>query len=299
MTIPNILIVDDNPFNVRLLTDIFQDEGFSTDSVSNGSVVMEAVRKSKPDIILLDIMMPGLDGFQVCTLLKGDSEACDIPIIMVTAKTDSSDVKKALETGAFDYIKKPIDEVEAIARVKSALRYKQQQDKLREMATRDSLTGLFNHALLIELFEKEMAKHQRTDKGISFVMIDIDYFKRVNDTYGHQTGDDVLRELGKLLTSSLRKGDIIGRYGGEEFGIVLPETSEENALILCERLRKYVETQPIFTDNGPVSITVSIGLAAKEPGRQITSTEMIKWADDALYQAKQNGRNKVQLIKAM
>lgn len=232
-----ILIVDDNQKNIRLLKDILEDENFIVFTADNGLPVLEMTQSIKPDAVLLDIMMPNMDGFEVCKLLKNNYEVKDIPVIMVTAKTEANDLKKALELGAFDYIKKPIDEIEVIARVQSALRFKQQQDKLRELASIDGLTGIFNHALLIELFEKELKKQERNSSNISFVMLDIDYFKKVNDTYGHTTGDFILKELSNILSSSTRSGDIVGRYGGEEFSIVLPETNKENAYQLCEKIR--------------------------------------------------------------
>lgn len=217
-----VLVVDDHKLNVKLLTDILEDEDFIVYSTDNGLSVLEMTLKFLPDVILLDIMMPGLDGFEVCKLLKENDEVNDIPIIMVTAKAEGIDVKKALEYGAFDYIKKPIDEIEVIARIQSALRFKQSQDLLKELAMKDRLTGLYNHALLVELFEKELAKQQRNDGDIAFVMIDVDHFKRINDTYGHTSGNIVLKELASILKNSVRKGDIVSRYGGEEFGLVLP-----------------------------------------------------------------------------
>lgn len=289
-----ILVVDDNNLNVRLLTDILEDEGYDVYSCSNGSEVLDMAHRILPEAILLDIMMPGLDGFEVCKLLKRDFEIKDIPVIMVTAKTDSMDVKKALELGAFDYIKKPIDEVEVIARLQSALRFKQHQDKLKQMAMKDGLTNLYNHALLIELFEKELTKQERNGNSISFVMIDIDYFKKVNDTYGHITGDQILRKLSDLLINSIRSCDIVGRYGGEEFGIVLPEANFDAALHICQRIRKNVEDYEFNVDGKSIKITVSLGMYFKSPEDTISSSEMIRKSDEALYRAKANGRNRVE-----
>jgi two-component system, cell cycle response regulator len=290
-----ILVVDDNNLNVRLLTDILEDEGYEIYSCGNGSDVLYLAHKVRPEAILLDIMMPGLDGFEVCKLLKRDFEIKDIPVIMVTAKTDSVDVRRALELGAFDYIRKPIDEIEVVARVQSALRFKHHQDKLKEMAMKDGLTGLYNHALLIELFEKELKKQERSGNNISFVMLDIDYFKRVNDTYGHMSGDTVLMELSQILTSSIRSCDIVGRYGGEEFGIILPEVNLEGALNICERIRKNIESYKFDIGSESISITVSQGLYFKFPENSITSSEIIKRSDEALYRAKENGRNRVEI----
>jgi len=292
--ITKILVVDDNLNNIRLLTDILEDENFTVYTADNGAAVLAMVHKLKPDVILLDIMMPGLDGFEVCKLLKNDFDIKDIPVIMVTAKTEGIDIKKSLEMGAFDYIKKPIDEIEVIARVQSAIRFKQTQDKLKEMAMKDGLTGLYNHALLIELFEKEIDKQQRNNGSISFAMIDIDNFKKINDTYGHISGDTVLKELSNILMSSVRGGDIVGRYGGEEFSIVFPGIDEQNAFQLCERIRKEVEDFNFEIGIETVKITISIGINFNELKGIINKREIIQKADEALYRAKHNGRNRVE-----
>jgi len=292
--ITKILVVDDNLNNVRLLTDILEDENFTVYTADNGAAVLAMVHKLKPDVILLDIMMPGLDGFEVCKLLKNDFDSKDIPVIMVTAKTEGIDIKKSLEMGAFDYIKKPIDEIEVIARVRSAIWFKQTQDKLKEMAMKDGLTGLYNHALLIELFEKEIDKQQRNNGSISFAMIDIDDFKKINDTYGHISGDTVLKELSNILMSSVRGGDIVGRYGGEEFSIVFPGIDEQNAFQLCERIRKEVEDFDFEIGIETVKITISIGINFNELKGIINKREIIQKADEALYRAKHNGRNRVE-----
>lgn len=290
-----ILVVDDNAKNIRLLTDILEGEGYTVYVVDNGLTVLETVHGTTPDIILLDIRIPGLDGFEVCRLLKKDIDTRDIPVIMITAGTDSADIRKALEFGAFDYIKKPVDEGEVIARVQSALRLRQHMDKLKDIAMKDGLTGLYNHALLIELFGKEFIKHQRAGNRISFVMLDIDFFKKINDTYGHTAGDLVLKELSAILSGSVRKSDIIGRYGGEEFGLVLTETGSVEARRLCERIRRNVEGYDFHIENDIIHITISMGICIKEAGEGIDFNEMIKRADMALYKAKRNGRNRVEM----
>lgn len=291
-----VLVVDDHKLNVKLLTDILEDENFIVYSTDNGLSVLEMTLKVLPDVILLDIMMPGLDGFEVCKLLKENDEVNDIPIIMVTAKAEGIDVKKALEYGAFDYIKKPIDEIEVIARIQSALRFKQSQDLLKELAMKDRLTDLYNHALLIELFEKELAKQQRSDGDIAFVMIDVDHFKKINDTYGHTSGNIVLKELANILKNSVRRGDIVGRYGGEEFGLVLPEIDKQGTWQMCERIRKKIEGISFNTDGKEsIHITVSMGIYHKSSKDYMTGSEIIQKSDEKLYQAKANGRNRVEM----
>lgn len=291
-----VLVVDDSKINIATLKSTLEVEGYTVYGIDNGREVLGKARKIKPDIILLDILMPDMDGFQVCELLKQDSELKDIPVIMLTAKVDGKDVKHGLELGAFDYIKRPADEVEVIARVNSALRYKERQDQLIEMSMKDGLTGVYNHALLLELFEKEYFKCERTGQGISFVMLDIDYFKSINDTYGHVAGDIILKELAKALTKSIRVSDIVGRYGGEEFGLVFPGVDQYAVVQICERIRMTIENHKFVADGNEIHATVSIGICYK-PGKQLIGcSQMIKMADDALYKAKRNGRNRVEMI---
>lgn len=290
-----VLIVDDNDRNTKLLTDILEDEGYIVHSISDALATMQVAREVKPDIILLDIMMPNLDGFQVCELLKHDFDLKDIPVIMVTAKTDVQDLKKALELGAFDYIKKPVDELEVIARLQSALRFKEQQDKLKGMAMKDGLTGLYNYALLMELLEKELTQQERLNNNLAFAMLDIDFFKKINDTYGHMVGDIVLKELAGLLNQYVRKSDIVGRYGGEEFGIVFPQISQQAAWAICERIRQKVEEFQFNAEGQVVAITISIGMCFKSSEKNLNQQEIVKRADDALYQAKRNGRNRIEV----
>lgn len=290
-----ILVVDDSKFNVKVITDILEVEGYEIHSTNNGLEVVDMAYKLSPEVILLDIVMPDIDGFEVCKLLKSQFEIKDIPIIMITSKSDSSDVKKALELGAFDYIRKPLDNIEVVARIQSALRFKHHQDKLKEMAMKDGLTGLYNHALLIDLFQKEYTKQKRSKGNISFVMMDIDHFKRVNDTYGHLSGDLVLKNISEVITKSLRSCDVAGRYGGEEFSVILTDMNREVVLQLCERVRQSIESHEFNIGRECIKITVSIGVYYKSPEDYITTSEMIKKADEALYRVKESGRNKVEL----
>jgi len=200
-----------------------------------------------------------------------------------------------LELGAFDYIKKPFDEIEVIARVQSALRLEKLQRKLKELAIKDGLTGLYNHTLLIELLEKEIEKQQRVKGNIACVMLDIDYFKNINDAYGHIAGNMLLKEFASILRDSLRKGDIIARYGGDEFCAVLPGTSLQGAAQLCKRFRDKVQNYEFKVENKTIRITVSIGVSSIDYADNIIAKEIIKEADQNLYKAKQNGRNRIEM----
>lgn len=290
-----ILIVDDTKLNLRILIDILSNEGYYVFACTNGLEALELASTINPDVILLDIVMPNLNGFEVCKLLKEKDELKDIPIIMVTSETKSQNIKKALELGAFDYIRKPIDEVEVSARVNSALRFKAHQDKLKELAMYDGLTELYNHRRLIELFEKEYNKQLEMKQGICFAMLDIDFYKRINDNFGHISGDIILKEISSIIKSSVRSCDIVGRYGGEEFGIVFPDIDLDGALRLCEQIRKNIEQHEFNIRNNSIKITISIGICFKSPKEHIKYNEMIEKADKALYKAKNNGRNKVEI----
>lgn len=289
-----ILVVEDNMLNLKTLKKILQDEKYEVFTLDDGLGVVEKARIKKVDAILLDIMIPEIDGFSVCQLLKEDPETRDIPIIMVTARTDREDLKRAFELGAFDYIKKPIDKIEVLARLSSALSYSEQQKRLKMMAMKDGLTGLYTHTLLLELLKKECSKAQRHKNSIAFLMIDIDYFKKVNDTYGHIVGDKILRLTADTLKINSRESDIIGRYGGEEYGVILQDITLDNALYVCERIRSSVEEIEYKIDDQRIKITISIGMAYKEPAANADYQKMIIEADKALYRAKKKGRNRIE-----
>lgn len=289
-----ILIVDDNKFNIKLLEQILQDENYEVHKLYSGTDVLEISKSINPDAILLDVMMPGIDGFEVCELLKEVPETKDIPVIMVTAKTDGEDLKKAFRLGAFDYIKKPLDELEVVARLSSALMYREHQKKLETLAMKDGLTGLYNHRLILELFEKEYNKAQRNNESIAFIMLDIDYFKNVNDTYGHRMGDVVIRKVADILEENTRSSDIIGRYGGEEFCIILPDIACEEVVLVCERIRKAIEKSEFKINDDTINVTISIGICFKYPTQDSSSEDMLIQADKTLYRAKNGGRNRIE-----
>lgn len=288
-----ILAIDDSVVNLKLLSVILGREGFEVVTTSDSLDALPLTLEHAPDLILLDVMMPGLSGLEILRLLKQNNLTQSVPVLMVTARTKGEDVKAALEAGAFDYVKKPLDDIEIVARVRSALRYKLHQDRLMEMAMHDSLTGLYNHRLLIELLERELATGRRKAQPVSFCMADIDHFKSLNDRFGHQAGDQVLKEISALLASGLRKSDPVGRYGGEEFGIVLGGCSPDKAQGLCERLRQSIETHTFTVMGQPVHVTVSLGLAHADPDEEISETDLIRKADEALYRAKAAGRNRL------
>lgn len=290
-----MLIADDSKLNIVIITDILKSEGYEVYSVTSGTEVIDAIKKYKPDIVLLDLVMPGKDGFTVCSEIKSDYQFKNLPVIMVTARTEAKYLKTALEIGAFDYIRKPVDSIEVIARINSALRYKEHQEKLEEMAMKDGLTGLYNHALLIELLAKEHSRQKRLNGSLAFLMIDIDYFKKVNDTYGHLKGNEVIKGVADIMRSAIREGDVAGRYGGEEFGIVLSNLPKDKVVAISERIRRRIALQSFSLEGQTVNITVSIGVCYKAPDNDISHKDMIKIADEAMYEAKRSGRNNVKV----
>ena len=301
-----ILVVDDVADNVDILDARLSSRGYEVVTATNGEEALQRVRDSLPHLILLDVMMPGMDGREVARRIKDDDGLPFIPIILVTALSEADDVVQGLESGADDYISKPYNFRELEARVRAMLRIKALQDeldqknrelelanrRLKKLSITDGLTELFNHRHVHQLLHEEFERSARTGESIAVVMMDLDRFKAVNDTYGHPTGDVILYETAQIIQDTAREIDMVGRYGGEEFIAILPETGEEQAAHFAERVRQRVEGN-VYRD-GPteVRMTVSCGVAAKR--QAIDSPEaLLKAADEALYQAKHSGRNRV------
>ena len=253
-----------------------------------------------PDLILLDLILPVVDGYEVCRQLKQNPDTADIAVIMVTSKAESADKVKGLEMGASDYVTKPFDEGELVARVNIHLRIKELCESLQEknrqlleIANRDGLTGLYNHLYFQESISNDVQRALRYNESLSLVMLDIDHFKKFNDTYGHQTGDMVLRTLGRIIQSFKRESDLASRYGGEEFAILLYHTVIADAQVVAERLRKTVEQYCFESEGIILSVTISLGVSSLPCKEIANSKTMIDLADKALYQAKSQGRNRV------
>lgn len=295
-----ILVVDDHSDNLELLRARLEAYGYGVDTASDGMAALDAVEKSPPDLILLDVMMPGIDGMEVARRIKANDRLPFIPVIMQTALDSTESMVEGLGAGADDYITKPINFRELEARVKSLLRVKALQDELADknaqllnMARTDALTGVDNRRFLEEHLHDMWSHSMRLHEPLAVVMCDIDHFKRVNDEYGHQAGDQVLREFAEVLRSEAREIDRVGRYGGEEFVLLLSGTVLGAAVTFAERVRQNVESHTFQYEGGTLSRTMSCGVAAwPHPG--ITREHaLIKAADDALYVAKEMGRNRV------
>ena len=302
-----ILVVDDNEDNVDVLRVRLDSWGYTTHAATNGAEALEYVTTSPPDLILLDVMMPDITGIEVARRIKGNRSLPFIPIIMQTA-LDSTEAKvEGLEAGADDYITKPIDFAELKARLRSMLRIKRLQEaleererellemneRLRYMSLTDGLTGLDNRRHLNERIDEMFQHAQRLNEPFSVVMCDLDKFKSVNDTYGHQAGDEVLKQLADILKEEAREIDRVGRYGGEEFMLLLPGTVLDAAVTFAERVRKHVERHTFTFAGGSTKRTASFGVAGWPHPKIDDSDTLVRMADDALYVAKETGRNRV------
>jgi len=298
----SLLIVDDSPGlrqEVRRLVDRLA--VFATcHEAENGIDGYKKVLSCLPDLILCDLVMPSVDGFKFLTLVRSRPEARDIPVILLTGQTDVETKIRGLELGASDYVTKPFDGGELLARIKVQLKIKALQDALRtsneqlqELSSIDPLTKLFNRRYFMRALEAEFDRTDRHGNPLAFVMMDIDHFKRLNDAHGHQAGDEVLRALADRIRREARTSDVPGRYGGEEFCVILPQTPLEGGAEFARRLRVAVESEPILVHGKVLRVTASLGVAACPGPRVETTDDLIRLADEALYEAKAAGRNRV------
>jgi two-component system cell cycle response regulator len=316
MTPTRILIVDDNPDNVTILRDRLQARGYETTVAHDGEQALAMIMALRPgtagaerlpDLILLDVMLPKVHGFEVARRIKSDPSLPFIPIIMQTALDTTADKVIGLDSGADDYITKPIDLAELEARIRSLLRIKSLQeqverqraelsainDQLVRIARTDALTGIDNRRCLEERLDETLEHSLRLNEPFACVMCDLDMFKSVNDTHGHQAGDEVLRQFAQILRDHAREIDWVGRYGGEEFMLILPGATQDAAVAFAERMRKAVEGRTFAFAGTAIRRTVSCGVAGwPHPGIR-DAEALVRAADHALYVAKAGGRNRV------
>ncbi len=302
-----ILIVDDHDDNVELLKARLEAWGYSTDAAHDGAEALDVIEREPPDLVLLDVMMPKVDGMEVARRVKANDSLPFIPIIMQTALDSTEDKVEGLESGADDYITKPIDFAELKARMRSMLRIKRLQEeleererqlleaneRLRHMSQTDGLTALDNRRHLEERLDEMFEHARRLSEPLSCVMCDLDRFKSVNDTFVHQAGDAVLRQFSRILKGAAREIDRVGRYGGEEFMLLLPGTVLDAAVTFAEWVRKEVEAHTFTFDEQTVCRTASFGVSGWPHPRIAGCDELVRAADDALYVAKETGRNRV------
>ena len=301
-----VLIVDDNQQNLKILGNVLKENtDYNLAFAMSGDEALAYTRKVLPDMILLDVMMPGMDGFSVCSQLSENEETADIPIIFITAKSEPEDIVKGFKAGGVDYVTKPFNEAELLMRINTHMELKKARDLLEEqnkeltlaydriehLALTDTLTGIPNRRNISNMMAKEASRCKRNGGTFTLIICDIDFFKNVNDTSKHDTGDYVLKEISTLIQRNLRQQDIVSRWGGEEFLIVLPDTGIEDGVKVSEKLREAIQERKMEFGGHSFSVTMTFGVAVYE--LDIGLEKSIKKADDALYQGKQTGRNKV------
>ena len=292
---PKLLVVDDQPINIQVMYRCFAGD-YQVFMATNGEQALSLCKSNPPDLILLDVVMPGVDGFEVCKRLKADESSRHIPVIFVTAHTDPAQETHGLSLGAVDFIAKPINPDVVRARVKTHLTLKFQSDLLRKLVFLDGLTGVFNRRYFDQQISTEWSRSARNNTPLSLVLLDVDFFKLYNDRYGHQAGDDALRLIGNALKSCLRRpADLVARYGGEEFACILPETSYEDALAISNELETKIRSLAIahLSSEAASVVTISVGLATRAGNADGDVTSLIGLADNLLYQAKHSGRARV------
>ena len=311
---PRLLIVDDDPHSLRLLNAILAGVAkiyFAT----SGEDALRQIGRHAPDLILLDVDMPGLDGYSACAALKADPNTAEVPIIFATSQSDTDSETQALALGAVDFIHKPVNPPVVLARVRTHLALKQKSDELRRLTLLDPLTGIANRRAFDDSLNRECQRAMRRSEPLSLLMLDIDYFKRYNDTYGHPAGDACLRLVARSIAdTSKRTGDVASRYGGEEFALILPFTQSADAQAIAERVCVSISTLAIPHADSPVAphVTVSVGVASlhvhcalpeaggaahqsSPPSERCHAAPaaLVALADQALYAAKRNGRARV------
>lgn len=292
-----IMVVDDDKDNVTLVSRTLQHEGFRVEAAASGEEALEKIKRASPDLVLLDINMPGIGGMETLKTLR--SHEAYIWVIFVSARNATADIIAGLDAGADDYLCKPFEPLELLARVRAQLRIKDVTDKLAAANARlqalvdiDDLTGLYNMRSIYQKLESEISRARRNKSAVAVAMMDMDCFKKVNDTHDHLFGSYVLAEVGKIIRNNIRGVDFAARYGGDEFLIALSESTVDGASLFAERLRKVIEATTFTKDASSMRLTGSIGVAVCDASTpSLTSKDLVRAADHALYEAKRAGKN--------
>jgi diguanylate cyclase (GGDEF)-like protein len=298
-----ILVADDSGVSRHVICAFLRASGHDVISAKDGTEALEALRSDTGiSLALVDWMMPGLDGIEVCRELRAIPDRAYTYMISVTSKSEKQDIVCALEAGFDDFLTKPVQSAELSARLLVGSRIINLQEKLIQTcelsqfkAAHDSLTGIWNRGAILEFLRAQLAIAARHASNLALMMVDVDHFKKINDTYGHSVGDSVLIHIARLMNSSIRASDWLGRYGGEEFLVVASESPGNDAIRVAERLRLAVANNPFISGELSISLTISIGIANSHSNMSPTPEALVRIADSALYRAKDNGRNRIEV----
>lgn len=296
-----VLIAEDEAISSRALEKSIKDWGYKTVTAKNGKKAWEVIKKDNIRLAILDWMMPGMNGVELCRKVRQEfkeKESKYIYIILLTGRDQQGDIITGLSAGADDYITKPFSFLELKVRLQNGERIIELEDNRLKLASYDSLTKLWNRSKILEFFKEELERNRRESQSTGVIMVDIDHFKRINDSYGHFVGDTVLIEVTSRLKNSIRKYDKIGRYGGDEMLIVLPDCNLTNVKKIAERLRRSVAEKKIATDKHVLEVTLSAGGTSSDISPLASRNELIKVSDKALYSAKKKGRNCVLVLES-
>jgi diguanylate cyclase (GGDEF)-like protein len=296
-----VLVAEDNPIFQSMLKSMLTKWGYAARMVPNGLEAWEAMQApDAPRLAVLDWMMPYMDGVEVCRRIRAVAREPYVYVLLLTARTESQDLVEGMEAGADDYLTKPFNAQELRVRLRAGRRILDLQEQLMEarealriQATHDALTGLINRGRVLEILQTEIARSERELRPLAVLMVDLDHFKRINDAHGHQAGDAVLREGSRRMTAATRQYDSPGRYGGEEFLIVLPGCDARAGRAQAERIREAFACQPFDTGGTLLTMTCSIGISSRNACVAVNASRLIHEADEALYAAKRDGRNRV------
>lgn len=302
-----ILAAEDNPVIQTMLRNMLKHWGYEAVIARDGRQAWEILRsENAPRLAILDWMMPGMDGVEVCRHVRATVREPYIYIVLLTSRTQAGDLVQGMEAGADDYLTKPFAAPELRVRLRAGIRIldlqeqlMETQEALRVQATHDGLTGLLNRTAVMEALQLELDRASRAQQPISVMLADLDYFKKINDTYGHLMGDSVLIESARRMKSAVRRYDALGRYGGEEFLFVLPGCAAEAAVAQAERIREAVAESAFSNATAPIAVTCSIGIASRDHPVAEHTDDLVREADLALYQAKRRGRNRVEAAEAV
>jgi two-component system, cell cycle response regulator len=302
-----VLIAEDDPIFRRILQSCLQSWNYRVRACENGLDAWRVLQQEHaPQLAILDWMMPGMDGIEICRRIRGLQQDSYRYVLLLSAKDDKHDVVQGLEAGADDYLTKPFDVDELHARVRAGKRILELQNELiqareslRFEALHDHLTGVWNRGAVLNLLQREVQRRQRSGEALGVVMADVDHFKNINDSYGHLVGDAVLAEVARRLTASVRGYDSVGRYGGEEFLVIVPGCDPKGLIVSAERLRRVIADCPIDSSSGPIPVTLSVGLVSVDADNTepVEHIALVQAADSALYRAKAGGRNRVEIAE--